>query len=457
MRLTACGEVAALSATFNEAVRVPFAAGSKLSEIVQLAPTATVEPQVVVLVNEVASVPLIVMPPLVMVSGEPPVFLSVTTLAVLVDPTLVLWNVRVVGVKATVGGGTVPVRVMDCGDAAALSATFNVAVRVPPVSGLKRSERVQVAPTATVAPQVVVVVNEEASVPVIVIPPLLMVNVEPPVFFSVTTLATLVDPTFVLGNVTFAGVSVTVGGGTVPLRVTDCGDPAALSATFNVPARVPPASGLKLTEIVQLAPAASVAPQVVVLVNEEESVPLIVIPPLWMSSVAPPVFFSVTNLAVLVDPIFVPGNFRLTGVSETTGTAPPVPVPVRVTDCGDPVALSAACSVAVRVPAAAGLKVTEMVQLAATGRLPQVLVWVYEDRSVPMMEIVGALTVAFPVFVIVTVCAVLDFPTAVLVKVRVAGDRVTLGVPCTELQPLTRFVALAEPRPVARSYPVVAL
>jgi hypothetical protein len=215
--------VAALSATFNEAVRVPSATGSKLTEIVQLAPTATVVPHVVVLVNEEASVPLIVITPVVMVRGEPPVFLSVTTLAALVFPTVVLGNVRVVGVKATVGGGTVPVRVTDCGDPAALSATFNVAVRVPPASGLKLIEMVQVAPAATVVPQVVVLANEEASVPLIVIPPVVMVKAELPVFFKVTTLTALVDPSLVLGKVTLAGVSETTGtaAAPVPVRATD--------------------------------------------------------------------------------------------------------------------------------------------------------------------------------------------------------------------------------------------
>jgi hypothetical protein len=89
---------------------------------------------------------------------------------------------------------------------------------------------------------------------------------------------------------------------------------------------------LKLTEMGQLAPAASVEPQVVVLVNEEASVPLIVIPPLSMSSTAPPVFFSVTTLAALVDPTFVLAKVRLAGVSETTGTDADAPVPVRATD-----------------------------------------------------------------------------------------------------------------------------
>jgi hypothetical protein len=105
-----------------------------------------------------------------------------------------------------------------------------------------------------------------------------------------------------------------------------------LSATFSVAVRVPAAAGLKLTEMVQLAPAASVAAQVVVLVNEETSVPLIVIPPLLMSSTAVPVFFSVTTLAALGDPSLVLGKVRVAGVSEATGADADAPVPVRPTD-----------------------------------------------------------------------------------------------------------------------------
>src|SRR4051794_37013413 len=44
----------------------------------------------------------------------------------------------------------------------------------------------------------------------------------------------------------------------VPLRGTPCGLPAALSATLNVAVSAAALDGVKVTEIVQLAPAASV-------------------------------------------------------------------------------------------------------------------------------------------------------------------------------------------------------
>ena len=48
----------------------------------------------------------------------------------------------------------------------------------------------------------------------------------------------------------------------MPVNSTVCGVPAALSDTLSAPARVPPAVGLKVTDIVQFAPASTVFPQV---------------------------------------------------------------------------------------------------------------------------------------------------------------------------------------------------
>lgn len=48
----------------------------------------------------------------------------------------------------------------------------------------------------------------------------------------------------------------------VPLRATLCGLSEALSEMLRVPVLVPPATGLNVTEIVQLAPALTLLPQV---------------------------------------------------------------------------------------------------------------------------------------------------------------------------------------------------
>jgi hypothetical protein len=47
----------------------------------------------------------------------------------------------------------------------------------------------------------------------------------------------------------------------VPVRPTDCGSPAALSVTVSVAERAPLATGVKVTLIVQRAPAAMLDPQ----------------------------------------------------------------------------------------------------------------------------------------------------------------------------------------------------
>ena len=59
-------------------------------------------------------------------------------------------------------------------------------------------------------------------------------------------------------------------------------------------------------------------------------------------------------------------NVRLPGVSVAPET---VPVPLRAAVCGLPVASSTTESEALRVPAAVGPKVTEIVQLAPAARV----------------------------------------------------------------------------------------
>ena len=76
-------------------------------------------------------------------------------------------------------------------------------------------------------------------------------------------------------------------------------------------------------------------------------------------------------------------KLRLEGESVTCGATP---VPVTVTLCGEPFALSEMATEADRAPASAGLKVTETVQLAATAsEVPQVLVWLKSAALVPVI------------------------------------------------------------------------
>jgi hypothetical protein len=82
----------------------------------------------------------------------------------------------------------------------------------------------------------------------------------------------------------------------VPLSATLCGLSEALSEMLRVPVLVPPAAGLKVTEMVQLAPALTVVPQV--LVCEKSALAVM----LEMVSEALPVLVRVAICAVLLVP-----------------------------------------------------------------------------------------------------------------------------------------------------------
>ena len=64
-------------------------------------------------------------------------------------------------------------------------------------------------------------------------------------------------PTAWLAKVRLVGERLTAGAVPVPVRLTLCGLPVALSVTVRAALRVPLAAGVKVTLIVQLAPAAT--------------------------------------------------------------------------------------------------------------------------------------------------------------------------------------------------------
>ena len=139
-----------------------------------------------------------------------------------------------------------------------------------------------------------------------------------------------------------------------------------------------------------------------------------------------PVLFRVTVCAALVVPTAWLLKVRLVGERLTTVA---VPVPLRLTVCGLPLALSAIFSEAPRLPLAEGVKVTLMVQLpAAATELPQVLVWAKSPALVPASAMLVMLSAALPVLFRVTVCAALDDPSGWLLKARLVLLRETSGV-----------------------------
>ena len=85
-------------------------------------------------------------------------------------------------------------------------------------------------------------------------------------------------------------------------------------------------------------------------------------------------------------------------------TAGAVPVPVRLTVWGLPLALSVRVMAAVRVPLAAGVKVTLIVQLAPAATLdPQLLVCAKSLALVPVAARLVRVKAALPVLLSVTV------------------------------------------------------
>ena len=95
---------------------------------------------------------------------------------------------------------------------------------------------------------------------------------------------------------------------------------------------------------------------------------------------------------------------RDVGASDAAGAGAAVPVPVRATECGEPVALSVTVIAAVKVATEAGVKVTEIEQLAFAAReLPQVFVWAKSAAPVPVMAMLLMLSAALPVFLSVAI------------------------------------------------------
>jgi hypothetical protein len=111
-----------------------------------------------------------------------------------------------------------------------------------------------------------------------------------PVLVSLIVWAELVVPTVWLAKVKLVGERLTAGVNTtpVPLSVTACGLAGALSLTEIAPVRVPDAVGAKRTEMLQLALAARLEPQL--LVCEKSPVAAM----LLMESEPDPVLVSVT-------------------------------------------------------------------------------------------------------------------------------------------------------------------
>lgn len=253
-----------------------------------------------------------------------------------------------------------------CGLTGALSEIVSVPVRAPATEGSKKTLIVQPTPGATVVVQPFVAANSVA-----VLTPIIVSGASP-VLVRVTFWGKPVVPTNWSGKVRLVGERLTVGPSTpVPLRAITCGLSPALSVIVIVPEIAPLAVGMNVAAIMQLAPGATEAPQVV---------PGLEIPKFALAAILVilngrlPLLFSVTVWAVLVVPTSWLAKERLAGDRLTIGA--PVPVPVRLIMWRLPAALSVMIMDPFIVPATLGENVTLIVHCdpPAATEVPQVFV-----------------------------------------------------------------------------------
>jgi len=137
----------------------------------------------------------------------------------------------------------------------------------------------------------------------------------------------------------------------VPLSAIVCGDPVASSATAIEAVSGPCAAGTKRARIEQLAPAATLVPQVFDVRKEEAFVPVMVMLEMTIGAVL--LFVNVTDWRLLVAPTARSPNDML--VAESVG-AVTRPAPLSAILCGELLALSVIVIAAVNSPITAGVK-----------------------------------------------------------------------------------------------------
>ena len=188
VKLTFCVLPATLplsSVTTSVALRLPAAAGVKVTPIEQLAPAASVLTQAVVdTAKSVALVPENPIPAMFKVAF--PVLFKMTARGALVVVTGWLPKARLLGERPATAAALapVPVRLMICGLSLALSVMVNAALRLPAAVGVNVTLTVQLPPAATELPQVVVSGKSPALPPVTA--KLVMPKAEFPLFVRVS-------------------------------------------------------------------------------------------------------------------------------------------------------------------------------------------------------------------------------------------------------------------------------
>jgi hypothetical protein len=236
---------------------------------------------------------------------------------------------------------------------------------------------------------------------------LLIERAPAPVFVKVTVWAALVVATVWLANIRPVGDKLTAGVVPAVIEIGNCFVAVcpAESVTVMVNVLVPALTGVpdKIPAVLNDIPVLH-EPLQGELVQVYGAVPLAAV--------------KVAEYAVPTTPA---GSEVVVMASVVAVTA----VPLSDTCCGLAAALSVNVIAPVSVPAAVGVKVTEMAQLALAARLvPQVLVWAkLPEAAIPPIE-----RAPVPEFFKVIVWAALVVATVWLAKVKLAADKLTAGV-----------------------------
>jgi hypothetical protein len=204
------------------AVLLPADPGVNTTCTVQVALTARLAPQLFVSEKSLEFVPEIVIE--VIGSGLPPEFVRVIVCAEAVEPGVVLGKLRLVVLNEPVpaaGATPVPLKLIVCVTGVSVIAsavvTLSVAVSIPVEDGWNRTEMVQPAAAANVAPQLFTKLKSEAFAPVMVTEPMLTEPV--PELVMVSVCSELTEPAMTLPKLIGVVLTVAVPVPTpVPLR-----------------------------------------------------------------------------------------------------------------------------------------------------------------------------------------------------------------------------------------------
>jgi hypothetical protein len=188
---------------------------------------------------------------------------------------------------------------------------------------------------------------------------------------------------------------------------------------------------LNVTPIVQVAPAASGAEQLLLAIENATVFAPVSCQPMADSVVVPVLCTVIVCAALVVPPAWLP-NDRLVGLTDIDDPAA-TPVPDRPTSAGLPDALLAMLTEAVFAPDPGGLNFTPIVQVAPAATAAEQPLLPIEKAAVLAPVSVTPLTVSdvVPVFLTVIVCAVLVVPPAWVPNDRFVGLTDTVGPAAT--------------------------